>query len=157
LTVTSSSTRLPSSPRATGESIDVALVGADDAVRLPLAVLVLDVDPRAEEHALRIARQVADDDHVFEPLRQEPHPPIDLAQALLAVDVLGVLAAVAHRRRIGHVLRDARTLLQPQLIELVAKLLRALRRDVTVALLDWPGAIARPHSLPTLTVYAARG
>src|SRR5262249_51305365 len=86
--------------------------------------------PGSEEHALRIARWLADDDHLIQPLGQEAHAAVDLAQAALAVDVLGVLRAIALRRGIGDFLRHAWTFDSPQLIELRTKLLRSFRRDV---------------------------
>src|SRR5437868_1955206 len=76
---------------------------------------------------------------------QEPQSAIDLAQPALAVDVLGVLAAVALRRSIGDLLGDPRALFGPQLVELGAKLLRALRRDVPRALGLWR-PLPRRHS-----------
>src|SRR6202007_1384430 len=57
-------------------------------------------------------------------------PAVDLTQPALAVDVLGVLAAVALRGGICDFLRDPWALDRPQLLELGAQLLRTLGRDV---------------------------
>ena len=56
--------------------------------------------------------------------------PVDLAELLLAVDVLGVLAPVALGGRVGDVLHDLGPLLPEQIRELLLEPLRALARDV---------------------------
>jgi len=57
------------------------------------------------------------DDHPVEPLSQEVHPPIDLAQPALAIDVLGVLGAITLGRGLGNSERHRRALDAPQVIE----------------------------------------
>src|SRR5262245_16186817 len=69
----------------------VALVLPDDDVRALHAVLALDLDRRAEEDLVALLLLRIDEDRALEPLGQVAHAPIDLAEALLAVDVLGVL------------------------------------------------------------------
>src|SRR5690606_23886435 len=100
------------------------------------AVLVLGADPRAEED-LGLARSplvgLDHREHV-EPLREELHAPIDLAELLLAVDVLGVFGAIAFRRRVRHALHDPRALHHPQVIELLPEALVAVARDVVARL-----------------------
>src|SRR5690606_21730419 len=88
--------------------VDVRLVRSDDAIRDLVALLVFERHPRAEECTGGITRWFADDDQLVEALRQEAHPTIDLAQPALAIDVLGVLGAVALRRGIRDFLRHAR-------------------------------------------------
>jgi hypothetical protein len=43
---------------------------------------------------------------ILQPLDEKPHPPVDLPQAALAVDVIAVLRAVAVRGRPGDGLHD---------------------------------------------------
>ena len=73
---------------------------------------------------------MVDDGHAVEPLAQEAHAPIDLAQALLAVGVLGVFGAIALRRRLGDRHGDPRALVTPQLIEFVPQPLGPFGGDV---------------------------
>src|SRR5690606_34810232 len=56
---------------------------------------------------------------------------IDLAEPALAVDVLRVLAAISESCGIGDLLRHPRPLDRPQVIQLLAQLLRTLGRDVS--------------------------
>jgi hypothetical protein len=53
----------------------------------------------AEEDLVGVAPGAVHHFGVLEPLDEEAHAPVDLAQALLAVDVVAVLGAVAVRRR----------------------------------------------------------
>ena len=72
---------------------------------------------RAEEYLVDVVSVAAshriDDLGVVEPLDQEADAPIDFAQALLAVDVVAVLGAVAVARRPG----DRRDDLGPLLVD----------------------------------------
>src|SRR5690606_29117802 len=103
---------------------------ADDAIFRDGAVLVLQLDLGAEEHAIRLVLARRHDRQRVETLAQELDAAVDLAQSLLAVDVLGVLRAVAVRGGLGDLARHARSLLAPQPLELGAQLLEAFGRDV---------------------------
>src|SRR6185312_16047414 len=81
---------------------EVDLVLADDAIRRALSIFVFDLDGRPEEDA-RLAVSRLDDLRELEPLGQKVNASIDLAELLLAADVLGVLAAIALSGRVGHV------------------------------------------------------
>ncbi|CFW47466.1 Uncharacterised protein [Bordetella pertussis] len=63
-------------------------------------------------------------------LGQEAHAPVDFAQALLAVQVIAILGAVAVGRRPRHHLHDGRTLDVHQVRQLIAQARVALRRHV---------------------------
>src|SRR5262249_52307005 len=77
-----------------------------------------------------VVGRAVDDDHAVETLAQEPHARVDLAQLFLAVDVFGVLGAVALRGSFRNGARDLRTEHPPQVVELVAKALSAGPRYV---------------------------
>lgn len=100
-------------------AVEVDLVLAQDAVRRRLAVLVLDRDPSAEEAAAAAGRVGVDDLEHVEPLLDPPRAPVDLAQSLLAVDVLGVLGPIALRRRGRDLVHHPRPLGASQMCELV--------------------------------------
>ena len=80
-------------------------------------VFVLERHPGAEEHARPIRRRRVDHDHAFETLSQEADTPVDLAQLALAVDVFGVLGAVALRCGLLHGLRHLRAQHAPKVIQ----------------------------------------
>ena len=111
----------------------VGLVDADDAVGALAAVLVRHRDRGAEEHLIGLlARGRVDDFGRLQALGEEADAAIDLAQAPLAVDVVGVLRAVAvgggpgdDLDQLGALLvsRCSASLLQPRV---------ALRRDVVL-------------------------
>ncbi len=111
-------------------ALDVELVGTDQAVAVLLAALVFERHPGTEEDAVGIGHLAgAHDAHLVEALAQKSHAPIDLAQPLLAIDVLGVLRAVAEGRGVGDLLRDSGSLDGPQLLELGLELSRAFGGD----------------------------
>ena len=135
-TTTSSPSSLPQEGAAHGRvdadlpRFDVEFVGPHDAIRELLARVVLEAHPGAEVHLAVGGGRVAHHRQLVEALAEKAHPRVDLAQPLLAVDVLGVLGAIAQRRGVGDLLGHARALLVPQAIELVAKNLLPLGRDV---------------------------
>src|SRR6185436_1569683 len=98
---------------------------------------------RAEEDLVAAIDRRIDDDRALEALRQVAHAAIDLAEALLAVDVLGVLRAIALRGGVAHLVHDARALDAPELAELLGELLRAGRRDVVRVAHGWRLSAAR--------------
>ena len=108
----------------------IELVGADDPELEALARLVLERDPGAEEHPARLLRRLGHHLELVEPLREEVHAPVDLAQPLLAVDVLGVLRAIPQRRRVRDLPRHARPLDLPEPLELGRELAVAVGGDV---------------------------
>jgi hypothetical protein len=108
----------------------IELVRPHDAVAREHALVVLHRHPRAEEHTARVRWRPLDDDHSVQPLAQESHAPVDLAEPALAVDIFRVLRAIALRRGLRHRLRDARALYFPQLVQLPVEPARAFRRDV---------------------------
>ena len=73
--------------------------------------------PKNTRFAIR--GRLVDHGHAVEPFAQEAHAPVDLAQALLAVGVFGILGAIALRRGFGDRLRDPRPLHLPQLVQLL--------------------------------------
>src|SRR3546814_16665942 len=77
----------------------IGLVGADNAISPRFTVVVSEFDPDTEVDFAVTGRFRLDDFHVLEPSRQILEPRVDLAQFLLAVMNLGVLAAIALRRR----------------------------------------------------------
>ena len=105
----------------------IGLVGADDADRALGVVIVQIRHLGPEEHARSVVglRRV-DHDGVLEPLGQEADPAIDLAQPLLAVDVVAVLRPVAVAGGPGHGLDQLRPLDPPQAVELRPEAVAAL-------------------------------
>ena len=106
-----------SSARAIGEiqltwpMIQIDLVDTDDRHRMRLAVVARIVDGRAEEHLIDVLLLAAVDDfRQIEPLGQKANPPVDFAQAPLAIDIIAVLRAIAIRCRPRKQLHDLRTL-----------------------------------------------
>ena len=79
------------------------------------------LEPRAEEHSARVARQVIDDANTLEALAQIAHTPVDLRKLLLAVDVFGILGPIALRRRFGDGPRHGRPLDAPQVTRAVSE------------------------------------
>ena len=115
---------------------DVVLVRPDDPPDAFLAVLVLRAHPRAEED-LRLPRLAILRLHplqLVEPLGQELHAPIDLAELLLPVDVLRVLRPIPLRGGVRDPLHDLRPLHVPKVIELAREALVPLARDVRARL-----------------------
>src|SRR5205814_4937383 len=109
--------------RERGVDADVAeprvdLVGADDAIATRLAVRGLELEPGAEEDRGPVARALVHDAQRLEALAEVAHAPVDLAELLLAVDVLGVLGAVALGGRGAQGLHDFRPAMLPKVVEL---------------------------------------
>src|SRR3546814_4543785 len=96
----------------------IGLVGADNAISPRFTVVVSEFDPDTEVDLAVTGRFRLDDFHVLEPSRQILEPRVDLAQFLLAVLILGVLAAIALRRRGRQRTHDFRATDTPQLLEL---------------------------------------
>src|SRR5690606_20875516 len=94
------------------------------------SVLVLDRHPRPEVHAPALLGRRLDDREAVELLRQVADAAVDLAELLLAVDVLGVLAAIALRRRDRDLLGDPGALHLPEALHLELDGPVALLRDV---------------------------
>src|SRR5207244_3686943 len=97
-----------------------------------LAVFVLDLDGRTEEDAIAFTFGPLvriDDLRGLETLREPMDLAIDLTELLLAVDILGVLAPIALRGGVRHVLDDLRTRFE-ELREIFLQLLRAGGSDV---------------------------
>src|SRR5690606_27841825 len=114
----------------------VGFVGADDAVAGGLAAAeVLDLDVRAEEHRLRIGGRALHHPQCFQALAEVADAPVDLAQLLLAVAVLGVLGTVALGRGCGQRTHHLGTLEPPQRVEFGLQPRVALRGDQGGALL----------------------
>ena len=74
--------------------------------------------PKNTRDAIR--RRLVDHDHAVETLSQEADTAVDFAQLPLAVDVFGVLRAVALRGGLLHRLRHLRAQHAPQVIQLAA-------------------------------------
>ena len=88
---------------------------------------------RAEEDLLvAVVQRRVDDLGDVEPLGQEADAAVDLAQALLAVEVVAVLGAVAVLGRPRHRLDDLRPLVVEQRHQLVAQALVAGGGDVVL-------------------------
>src|SRR6185369_11151779 len=109
------------------------------------AVLVLDRHPRAEVGLAARVRLGVDDGERVEALREEPQAAVQLAQLALAVDVLGVLAAVAERRGRLDLGDDPRAEHRPDAVVLLRHPLVPLGRDVARRLrrrrgLGWTGS-----------------
>jgi len=87
------------------------LVGADQLITALLPVFVLDVNDGAEEHNVELRWSFGNvhDFYVVQTSRQKADTPINLAQLLLAVDVLRVFGAVALGGGVGDLLDDRRT------------------------------------------------
>src|SRR6185312_7119565 len=111
----------------------IRLVDADDGDAALGALAARIAHGRAEEHLLAILllRRI---DHLgdFEPLGEKAQAAIDLAQALLAVDVIAVLRAIAIARGPGDGLDDLRPLDARQVAQLLAQPREAFRRDVVL-------------------------
>ena len=106
-TVTSSPSPFPISARPSGDSIESRPSLGSDSSGRPAGTRRLSpdssstVDERAEVDAVAPRRRLAHDGERVELLLQEAQPAVDLAQPLLAVDVFGVLAAIAERGRVA--------------------------------------------------------
>src|ERR1041385_8055789 len=118
--------RLPREPSCAR----IRLVGTDERVRAPLAVFVFDLDRRAEEDHVLSNLVFANDDGAVQPLGQEMDASINLAKALLPVDVLRILAAVTLSSGVSDLLNDPRALGFDETTELLCQALRTGRRDV---------------------------
>src|SRR6185503_14312554 len=79
----------------------IDLVDAHDAHRA-LARSALHAHARAEEDLVGVAAGRAHHLGRFQPLDEEAHAPVDLAQAFLPIEVVGVLGTVAERGGPGH-------------------------------------------------------
>src|SRR5581483_5458626 len=75
--------------------IQIDLVFPYDAIRAPRALVVFYLDVGAEVHHRFAVGPRLDDRDGLQPLRQPVDTPIDLAELLFSVDVLGVLAPIA--------------------------------------------------------------
>src|SRR5690606_14766845 len=91
------------------------------------------LDPGTEVHAVGLVLARRHHDQLVEAPGELLDAAVDLAQPLLAVDVLGVLGAVAVGGGLRDLARDARSLLAPQPLELGAQPLVAFGRDVAAA------------------------
>src|SRR5262249_37534898 len=94
-------------------AVEIALVGADDPIRMLVASVIFERDPCAKEYAARIGRRLADDDDLLEPPRQEAPAPIGLAEAALAMDAHGIVRAIALRGGVRDLLGHAWSLHRP--------------------------------------------
>jgi hypothetical protein len=99
------------------------------------SLVVLELDEGAEEDLLRaLGRHIGDHRQHVDTLGEELDALVDLAQLLLAVDVLGVLGAIALRRRVGDALDHTRTLHAQEAVELLGQALVAFGGDVLAPL-----------------------
>src|SRR5262249_7674127 len=101
----------------------IQLVDADDGDRATFAGLVEPGDRCAEVHALVRLAGVVDDHGAVETLRQEADAAVDLAELALAVDVVAVLGPVAVARRPGDHVDELRTVIAPELLQLLVQAL----------------------------------
>src|SRR6185503_6639798 len=112
----------------------INLVDADDAHRALVAAHVRDGDRRAKIDArLRIVvarHRRIDDLGAVEPSHEEAYAPVDLAQPLLAVDVVAVLRAIAVSGGPGDRRDQLRPLLRYERVELAAHPREAAGRHV---------------------------
>jgi hypothetical protein len=108
----------------------IGLVGADERVRLRLAVLVAHLDDGAETHHVTAELFRTHDDRTIETLGEQLHAPIDLAQALLAVDILGILGAIALGGSLGHLAHHLGALDAHQPLQLAGELFVTSRGEV---------------------------
>src|SRR5215470_8794515 len=132
-------TRLDERARHRRDPADVAprgvdLVDAHDADRAFLAARAAHRDGRAEEDLVRAVvfarRRGVHHFSEVEPPDQEADAPIDLAQALLAVNVIRVLRAIAIARGPRHGRYKLRALALHELIKLALQTREAARRHV---------------------------
>jgi hypothetical protein len=84
-------------------------------------------------------------------LGQKAHAPVDLAQPLLAVQVVAVLAAVAVLGRPVHRLDHLGALFVDQVQQLAAQARVALRREVVLAPAGKGGSATSSSSSPSLS------
>src|SRR5690606_35620744 len=90
-----------------------------------LALVVFDSYPCAEIGLAGVRRWTVHHGQQLQPLAQVSHASVDLAQPLLAVDVLSILGTIAQSGRIADLLGHPGTLLSPQIIELFPQALFA--------------------------------
>ena len=112
----------------------VELVHAHNSDLALVAGFVLERHRGAEVDAPVRPARVVDHGGLVERLRQVADAPIDLAQLLLAVDVVAVLGAIAVARGPRDRRDDGRPLLLPQARELLLQSAVAARRDVVLDL-----------------------
>ena len=119
-------------------AVQIDFVDADDADDVFVAGGVLVGDGRAEEHARgrrsRPRRGRIDDFGRVDAFRQKADPRVDLAQPPFAVEVVGVLAAVAVAGGPGHDLRHRRPFPVHQEPVFVFQALQPCGRDVVLQL-----------------------
>src|SRR5687768_1638104 len=87
----------------------VDLVDADDGDGF-FASSAFDPYRRAEKYLIGVAPGGVHDLRALEPLDEEAHAAVDLAQSFLSIEVVGVLGAIAERRRPCHGLHHFRPL-----------------------------------------------
>src|SRR5258708_6127200 len=111
----------------------IDLVDAHDLDRAFLALGVGIADRGAEEHLVGLGPLGGIDDFgPLQPLAEEADAPVDLAQALLAVEIVAVLRAIAVGGGPRHDLHHLRPLLAHELAELLAQAGEALRGHVVL-------------------------
>src|SRR5882757_6102968 len=112
---------------------EVDLVDADDLDRSLLVTRIGAGHGGAEEHLVGPgAPGRVDHLSIGQPLAEIAHAAVDLAQALLAVDVVAVLRAVAVAGRPGHDLHDLGPLLAQERVQLLPQAGEALRGHVVL-------------------------
>src|SRR5690242_19158375 len=115
-------------------ALGVDLIDADDADRSLVAVLVRDRNRRTEIHGrfrVIIARSGwIDNFRRIETPNEKADAPIDLAQPLLAIDVIAVLGAIAVARRPGNGRDELGSLGANETIQLAAQARESARRHV---------------------------
>ena len=98
---------------------------------LPIPGVLFKGDPGAKKDPVPLSRRVGRNNlkrlHSF---LQETQPAVYLAQALLSVDVVGVLRAIAQGCRHGNLMGHKRALVFPQLMVLEPEAFVSLGRDV---------------------------
>src|SRR5438067_2603573 len=100
----------------------IDLVDADDGDG-PFPAGAFDAHACAEKHLIGVASRRVDDLRSLQALDEKAHAPVDLTQPALAVDVVGVLRAIAERRRPGHRLHHLGALELEQLLLLALQTL----------------------------------
>src|SRR5258706_1307550 len=111
----------------------IGLVDADDAHRA-LAARAAHAHLGAEEDLVGVAARRAHDLGRLEALDEKAHAAVDLAQPALAIDVVGVLRAVAQGCRPGHGLHHLGALDVEQVLFLALQAREALGSNVILAM-----------------------
>lgn len=111
----------------------IEFISANQPIGERGAIVVFHRDPRTKKHPTLLLRRGVNDLQRFQPLGQKPHPAINLAQPLFAVDVLSIFRTVPQCGRFGDGLRYPGPLFLPQEAQFAFQRIVTVTGDVIAA------------------------